>query len=140
MIQFNYLTDFSIEDEVRFISWVESIIKQYGFSISSVNYIFCDEGYLLEMNQKHLNHDSHTDIITFDYSEDLNLYVDLFISIDRIKVNAKNYKVELIHELLRIMSHGLLHCMGFDDKSIDSKKLMKEEEEKCIHLYFNQVV
>lgn len=135
MVEYSYLTDFLIEDESKFSNWLTSLVECYGHKILSVNYIFCNEDYLLELNQNHLDHNTHTDIITFDYSEDVNLFVDIFISVDRLKINAKTFNVDLLHELLRLMSHGLLHCMGFDDKTEDSKGLMRLEEDKCIHLY-----
>ncbi len=127
-------TDFILENQDKYIEWLISIAESHNNSISSLNYIFCSDDYLLDINKTYLNHDTYTDIITFPYSY-TPVESDIYISIDRIKENATLYKVKLEHELKRVMAHGLLHLLGFDDKSKDDKMKMKDEEDNAIDLF-----
>ena len=109
--------------------WFINTAKAESNSIKELNYVFCSDAYLLEMNQSYLNHDSYTDIITFDNSEtDMKVLGDIFISIDRIRENAKNFGVTETDELHRVMIHGLLHLLGYGDKSKTEKAKMTEKE------------
>lgn len=109
--------------------WFINTARAEGNCIKELNYVFCSDSYLLEMNQLYLKHDTYTDIITFDNSEtDMKVLGDIFISIDRIRENAKNFGVTETDELHRVMIHGLLHLLGYGDKSKTEKAKMTEKE------------
>ena len=95
-----------------------------------MSYIFCDDTYLLDINLQYLNHDTLTDIITFDYSDENTISGDIFISIQRVRDNAKKFNVDFEEELLRVMSHGVLHLLGFNDKTESDKDLMRNKRTK----------
>ena len=132
MINFYTETNFCLEHENEFLQWIETCIKSHGFDLGEINYIFVDDIYLHKMNRKFLDHDTFTDIITFDYTTGKLLSADIYISIDRIKENAEKYEVDFYNELSRVMIHGVLHLMGFKDKTEVEKKLMREQENKCL--------
>jgi probable rRNA maturation factor len=114
-------------------AWLIRVAKREGKSIGSLNYIFCTDTYLRKMNVQYLQHDYNTDVITFDNSEAKKIINgDVFISIDRVHANAKDYSTTFNDELHRVMVHGLLHLLGYDDKSASKKKEMREKEE--LHL------
>ncbi len=135
MIDFHFETDFKIGSESVYSDWVTQVITSEGFILRQVDYIFCDDAYLLDINQKHLGHDTYTDIITFDYSEGKSIAGDVFISIERIEENAKKFKEEFLNELLRVMAHGVLHLMGYSDKSEKEIAVMRQKEEEKIKLF-----
>ncbi len=127
--------DFKISHEKQLTEWIESVVHSHNFTILEINYIFCSDNYLLEINKQHLNHDYFTDIITFDNSEEsTQIESDVFISIDRIKENAANLSINMAAELHRVMIHGVLHLLGFGDKSKEEKRLMREKEDACLSL------
>ena len=132
MISFYTETNFCLEHENEFLSWIESCIYSHSFQLGEINYIFVDDVYLHKMNTKFLKHDTYTDIITFDYTIDDILSADIYISIERIKENAEKYKVDFYDELSRVMIHGVLHLMGFKDKTDEEKKEMRLQENKCL--------
>ncbi len=124
-----------LKNKVKLRDWFINTAKAEGNSIKELNYIFCSDDYLLEMNQSYLNHNTYTDIITFDNSEtDGKVLGDVFISIDRIKENAKNFGVTESEELHRVMIHGLLHLLGYGDKSKAEKTTMTEKENHYLTL------
>jgi len=135
MIDFHFETDFELKNSSDHSDWIRKIITSESFLTGDINYIFCDDAYLLEINQKYLNHDTYTDIITFDYSDGKTLNSDIYISIERVKENANSFKVEFSNELLRVMSHGVLHLCGFKDKSEEEASLMRSKEEEKIKLF-----
>ena len=135
MIEFHYATDFQLEIESKFADWVSRVISSEGGTCRQIDYIFCSDGYLLEMNKKYLSHDTFTDIITFDYSDGKRIGGDIFISIDRVKENAEIFKIDFEKELLRVMSHGLLHLFGFKDKSKEESIQMRSKEDEKIKLF-----
>lgn len=106
-------------------------------TIININYIFCNDEYLLGINNQYLNHDFYTDIITFPYKEGKEIEGEIFISIDRIRDNAIKQKTSFESELFRVISHGLLHLIGFNDKSPSQKKTMRNEENKAIELFYS---
>ncbi len=135
MIDFHYEADFVIEDEGRFADWISRLVVSEGRSHSQLDFIFCNDEYLLKINQDYLNHDTYTDIITFPY-EDLNgLAGDIFISVERVRDNASDFGVEFDTELKRVMAHGLLHLIGYGDKSEDEALLMRSKEDEKIKLF-----
>ena len=135
MIDFHYLTDTPIENETQYADWINRIISSEGSRIGQLDFIFCDDAYLLKINQDYLEHDTYTDIITFPYSEGEIISGDIFISVERIAENADTYGVELNTELLRVMAHGLLHLLGYGDKSDEDVELMRAKENEKIKLF-----
>lgn len=135
MISFNYETDFLLENESKYERWIQKIIIAENKQEGEINYVFCDDEYLLDINQKYLNHDYYTDIISFDYSVANELHGDIFISIDRVRENANEFKVSFHNELLRVMAHGVLHYCGYKDKTDDESILMRTKENESILLF-----
>lgn len=115
------------------IKWLEKIAIRESREIGELNYIFCSDDYLLKVNQEYLNHDFFTDIITFDYSES-HIEGDIYISVDRVKENAMSIEVSFKNELHRVLAHGLLHLLGYKDKSEKERKEMRLKEEACLSL------
>ncbi len=132
MISFNYETNFELPYEQEFSSWISKVIRSEKCKEGEINYIFCDDDYLLDINQKYLNHDTLTDIISFDYSVGKELHGDIYISVDRVKENAKDFEVDFKDEIRRVMVHGVLHYCGYKDKSEEDKKLMRSKEDHYI--------
>lgn len=126
---------FKLRDKNKIREWLESVAKEERKEISEIIYIFCSDEYLLNLNQKFLNHDTYTDIITFDYSEQNILAGEIYISIERVKENAKLYKVSFKEELLRVIVHGLLHLSGYKDKTKQEQKVMRNKEIEKLNLF-----
>lgn len=135
MIHYNYRTDFSLTNEVNYSIWIERILLSEGKDLGEIEYFFVDDDTLLDLNETHLQHDTFTDIITFDYVVHNLIQGDIFISIDRVKDNAKNLHADFHNELLRVMAHGLLHLCGYADKSVQEEKLMRQKEEEKIQMF-----
>lgn len=128
-------TDFRISHQPERSEWIASVIRTHTHSLNEISYIFCSDDHLLEINKLHLNHDYYTDIITFDHSEEDGLIeADIFISVDRVKENATVNTVSFEQEISRVMIHGVLHLLGFGDKTEEEKKLMREKEDACLSL------
>ncbi|MDD4739592.1 MAG: rRNA maturation RNase YbeY, partial [Bacteroidales bacterium] len=125
-VSFNFV---EIKDTLRqknkLKSWIKSIVEQNGMKVGDISYIFCSDDYLLEINQNYLQHDYYTDIITFDYTAGNKIAGDLFISIDRVVDNAKELNVSFEEELHRVIIHGVLHLLGFKDKTDKEAKQMR---------------
>ena len=131
MISFNYESDFKLELEPVYEKWIQQIIISENKTEGELNFIFCDDEYLLDINHRYLDHDYYTDIISFDYSLANELHGDIFISIDRVMENATTFNVSFLNELLRVMAHGILHYCGYKDKlEADSKEMRLKENEK----------
>ena len=128
MISFNYETAFSLDNETQLSDWIVMVISEEGYKLEEVNYIFCDDDYLLKLNVEFLKHDTLTDIISFDNSVGKIIQGDIYISIERVKDNAKDFKVSTIEELYRVMVHGILHYCGYKDKSESEERLMRQKE------------
>jgi len=121
---------FTLKDKLKLKKWIKETIGSEGYKLKELNYIFCSDEYLLQMNQQYLDHDTFTDIITFDNSEEEGKIIgDIFISIERIRENAKTFKVTEARELQRVIIHGALHLVGYPDKKPDDKKVMTEKED-----------
>lgn len=127
---FNEGITYTLKNKAIIRQWISNTIKSEGFKrISELSFVFCSDEYLLTVNQEYLDHDTYTDIITFDNSEDEEVISgDIFISIDRIKENAAKFKVAETDELHRVMIHGILHLCGYLDESKSAKALMTEKE------------
>ncbi len=127
---------FDLKEKKKSKNWLKSIALKEGYKMGDLNYIFMSDEALLKMNLQYLNHDTYTDIITFDNSEDhSSIYGDIFISIDRVKENAESFKTQFENELRRVLAHGLLHLCGYKDKSEEEAKLMREMEEQSLALW-----
>jgi rRNA maturation RNase YbeY len=114
-------------------TWVKLVIAAQQKKTGSINFIFCSDEYLLNLNQRYLHHNTFTDIITFDNSmQPETIEGDIFISIERVKENALRLKIDFNEELHRVMIHGILHLLGFDDKKPSAKKLMRKMEDACL--------
>ncbi|WP_034060428.1 rRNA maturation RNase YbeY [Lacinutrix jangbogonensis] len=128
MISFNYENDFKLPNEAVVSAWIASVISSENFKEDEINYVFCDDEYLHKLNVDFLNHDTLTDIISFDYSVGKTLQGDIFISTERVEDNAKDFKVTFENELYRVLVHGVLHYCGYKDKTDEDAKLMREKE------------
>lgn len=137
MILFNYETQFSLDNEVELKSWIEDLINSKKFSLGEINYIFCDDNYLHKLNVEFLNHDTLTDVISFDNTVGNLINGDIFISVERVKENAIDFNVPFSNELHRVMIHGILHFLGFKDKSISEINEMRSEENKALKILNN---
>ena len=135
MISFNYEIDFETLEETIYTNWISSVIISENKSEGEINYIFCDDDYLVEINQQYLNHDTLTDIISFDYSLGNEIHGDIYISIERVRENAEEFKVSFDEELKRVMIHGILHYCGYKDKSDSDELLMRSKEDEKIKLF-----
>lgn len=130
MINFNYETDFTLGDEQAFSDWLSAVIVSENKNEGEINYIFCDDEYLHKINLEYLNHDTLTDIISFDYTMGNEISGDIFVSIERVLDNAKDYKTLFEDELKRVLVHGILHYCGYKDKSEDDEELMRSKEDE----------
>jgi probable rRNA maturation factor len=116
--------------------WLKELEKQYHTKIENLNYVFVNDEKLLSINQDFLNHETYTDIITFNLAEhSLNIHGEIYISLDRVVENAHKFEVDFLDEILRVVAHGILHLIGFDDKKSTDKKQMRKEENNCIQRY-----
>ncbi|NEV92989.1 rRNA maturation RNase YbeY [Psychroflexus sp. YR1-1] len=134
-INFYSKTDFELPYKERHENWLTSVVKSEGKEAGELGYIFCSDIDLLEINETYLNHDTFTDIITFDYSEEEFISAEIYISIDRVKENAGTFNVEFEEELRRVMVHGVLHCCGYSDSSEELKAEMRALENKKLELF-----
>ena len=132
MISFNYETNFKLENEDCSEKWIQKIILNHNREEGEINYIFCDDAYLLKLNIEFLQHDTLTDIISFDNSLGRLVGGDIFISIERVADNANDFKVSFLEELQRVMIHGVLHYIGFSDKTPESQKEMTTQENNAL--------
>ena len=135
MIDFVYNTDFRLDNKEIFSRWLISVANDEGFLIDTLVFLFVDDNEILEMNKKFLKHDYYTDVITFGELEDKKISGDIAISIERVLDNSKTYGVEFEDELKRVMAHGLLHIMGYDDRKSNDKSVMSEKENKAIKMF-----
>ena len=135
-IQFNFLEAVSLTDRTRLKRFIATLFKKEKKVLAELNYIFCSDEYLLEMNRQFLHHDYYTDIITFDLSEPgHSINAEIYISVDRVKDNAAQFGASVKRELHRVMFHGALHLCGYGDKTGQEEKVMREKEEAYLTLY-----
>ncbi|NEW81611.1 MAG: rRNA maturation RNase YbeY [Mariniphaga sp.] len=116
-------------------TWLKLVVLKYGFITGELSYIFCNDEYLKSINSKYLNHDYYTDIVTFDYREGKVVSGDMFISVDRVIENAELFQCNVNDEFLRVIVHGLLHLLDFNDSNDLEKLIMREKENECIFMY-----
>jgi len=134
MINFYNETDFNLQNQESIREWVSKIIVSESHEEGEIDYIFCNDSYLHNLNLSFLNHDTLTDIITFDNSLGKQVFAEIYISIERVKENAETYKVEFETELHRVIIHGLLHCCGYKDKTEAEQKIMTKKENASLEL------
>ncbi len=135
MISFNYETEFELTNEEQISDWLSKVIISENKKEGDINYIFCDDEYLVEINQQYLDHDTLTDIISFDYSVGNELHGDIFISVERVRGNAEEFNVSFEEELQRVLVHGVLHYCGYKDKSEADELIMRNKEDEKIKLF-----
>jgi probable rRNA maturation factor len=134
MIQFFYE---NLPESVNtdYTKWLEDIILSEGKKLGEINYIFCDDEYLLKVNQDYLQHDYYTDIITFDYVKGKTISGEIFVSLQRISDNASTLSRDYEEELRRVLAHGILHLSGYKDKTEEEEKLMRNKEDHYLAKY-----
>ena len=130
--------DFELVDAHKVRKWLTHVIQRRGKSVGNINYLFCDDEYLLGVNQHYLDHDTYTDIITFDYVAGGLISGDIMISVDRVGENAEKYNVPFLDELHRVIVHGVLHLMGQGDKSDEEAHQMRLLEEEALALFHEE--
>ena len=135
MISFNYETDFELGNEPAFEDWISRVILSEGKKEGEINYIFCDDDYLNKLNVEYLEHDTLTDVISFDYCVGNELHGDVFISVERVADNAKDFGVTFADELQRVIVHGILHYCGYKDKGEVEELLMRSKEDEKIAMF-----
>lgn len=132
MIEFDSQIDFHIENEQDIKTWIESIVVSEGFKLGEILYIFCDDDFLHDINVKFLNHDTLTDIITFDYNLGKQINSEIYISIPRVKENAHSFNTTFENELHRVMIHGILHLCGYKDETDSQEAEMRLKEDLAL--------
>ncbi|MCC5946614.1 MAG: rRNA maturation RNase YbeY [Bernardetiaceae bacterium] len=138
---FSEQIDFDIANPDAYRKWLNLLIQEEEMQLENLNYIFCDDNYLHDMNMRYLQHDTLTDVITFDFSDIENiLHGDIFISISRVRDNAQDLNIDFKYELQRVMAHGVLHLCGYGDKHEDEIILMREKENYYIEKAKNIVL
>ena len=128
--------EFTIPFPQKTIQWIQQTVSAESHELSSLNFIFCDDAYLHSINKQYLQHDDFTDVITFSYAENPHrIEGDIFISIDRVKENAAAFQTSFNDELHRVMIHGVLHLLGYNDKSESERQIMRKKENSYLSLY-----
>lgn len=128
--------DFKVVNPLKTKKWIKNASFSEGYEVSQLNYIFCSDEYLLEINKQYLDHDYFTDIITFDNSEeDKQLEGDIYISVDRVRDNAETFHTDFDSEMRRVLIHGLLHLVGYEDSSEALKTAMRAKEDEYLRLF-----
>jgi rRNA maturation RNase YbeY len=135
MINFNYESEFNLDNETEVANWLATVILSESKKEGEINYIFCDDLYLHKINLEYLNHDDLTDIISFDYTMGNEIAGDIFISVERVRENAIDFKVSFEEELKRVMVHGVLHYCGYKDKGEADEWLMRSKENDKLALF-----
>lgn len=138
MAGINYFSQkprFKLKNPVKTSTWIRKVIKKEGKSLRSLNYVFCTDEYLREMNIQFLKHRTYTDIITFNYNPSkMEIEGEIYISVDRVRENAETFQTDFPTELNRVIIHGVLHLLGFNDKTKAEKTAMREKEDACLSL------
>ncbi|PVW15158.1 rRNA maturation RNase YbeY [Marixanthomonas spongiae] len=132
MIEFYAETDFELTDSKQIAEWITNTIIEEGYKVGELVYVFCDDQYLHKLNVQFLNHDTLTDIISFDNSLGKQINGEIYISIERVKENADHYNVSFKNELHRVIIHGILHYCGYKDKTEDEASLMRIKENEAL--------
>lgn len=136
-ISFQSNINFNLSNKRKVKTWIKNVVTKYGFKIGDVTILFTDDEYIKELNIKYLNHQYFTDILTFDYSSGLVLNGDIVISIDTVRSNSILYSTSIDDELLRVIIHGFLHLLGFNDKSSEESRKMRELEDGALNIFYS---
>ena len=134
MIEFYSETDFKVEDTKALSHWISKIILHENHELGDLTYVFCDDAYLHKLNVQFLNHDTLTDIISFDNSLGKQIHGEIYISVERVKENAGTYQVAFLEELHRVIIHGVLHFCGYKDKTKKQQETMSCKENEALDL------
>ncbi|WP_310994280.1 rRNA maturation RNase YbeY [Aequorivita marina] len=134
MIDFNFETDFQLENQTRLSAWITNIVTREGFELGDLLYVFCDDDYLHKLNVEFLNHDTLTDILSFDYKVGKQINGEIFISVERVAENAQDFNTSFNDELHRVMIHGILHFCGYKDKTEEEEASMRYIEDEALKL------
>jgi rRNA maturation RNase YbeY len=130
-----YDIEYQLPNTEKITDWITEVIENKGFKVGEINYLLCSDDYILESNKKFLSHNYLTDIITFDYSSKRKISGDVLISIPTVSVNAERFGVTFFNELLRVIIHGVLHLMGYDDHTDEEKQTMRNAENIALLFY-----
>lgn len=131
---YNQEIDFRLKEKAKIRRWISQVVENECKTIGEISYVFCTDTYLLDINQQYLKHNTYTDIVTFDYTEEGKISGDLFISVERVTENAQRFSVNFEHELKRVLVHGILHLCGYKDKSEEDEKVMRAREDYYLSL------
>lgn len=134
-IVFSSANEFELRQEKSIRNWLFSTIESENKNLGEIGFVFCDDAFLLNLNQEYLQHDTFTDIISFDYSFGNTLQGEIYISTERVKENAEKYDTSFENELRRVMVHGVLHLCGYKDKTTEEKEKMKQKEDEKLQLF-----
>lgn len=134
-INFYSENEFELDQPGKYSSWLERVVARENRELEEISYVFCDDAYLLGLNKQYLDHDTYTDIISFDYSVGKVLQGEIYISTERVRENASEYGVSFEEELRRVMVHGVLHLCGYKDKTAEEAALMRSKEEENMQLF-----
>ena len=135
MIDYHYQTDFELERPKEYTEWIIKCIHKLGGKPGPINFIYCSDDDLLKVNQEYLDHDFYTDIITFQYEAAPVISGDIYISVDRVLDNAKTFKEKFQREMKRVMIHGVLHLLGYQDKTEEEKIEMRSKETEMMGMF-----
>ena len=138
MINFNYESEFTLDNEEAIASWLSDVIISENKTEGEINYIFCDDDYLHKINVEYLNHDTLTDIISFDYTMGNEIGGDIFVSVERVLDNSKDYNTSFDDELKRVLVHGVLHYCGYKDKTEADEELMRSKEDEKLAMFLTE--
>ncbi|MBK6729773.1 MAG: rRNA maturation RNase YbeY [Bacteroidetes bacterium] len=125
---------FQLKNKTKVKAWILEVISKHGKSCKELQFFFCDDEFLLALNQEYLKHNTFTDIITFNYNQGNTISGEIYISIDRVIENATNYEKSFINELCRVIIHGILHLLGFNDITEDEQQYIKQKEDSMLEL------
>lgn len=134
-INFSSKNSFELNNKAAYCDWLIAVLSSESKTLGELSYVFCDDNDILQINQTYLDHDTFTDIITFDYSEDDCISAELFISTERVKENAKTFGISFENELQRVLVHGVLHCCGYEDSTDELKTKMRRLEDEKMKLF-----
>lgn len=135
MIEFFNKSELALSFSKKYTDWIITILEIEKKTVGELTFIYCHDNFLLSMNQEYLGHDYYTDVITFDYSKEDLIEGDVFISVDRVRENAQDYGVSFETELRRIMAHGVMHLVGYKDKTKQDKEVMTSKEDWALNLF-----
>ena len=133
-ISFYSVGTFSLKTEAAVAACIKAIAAEESRKVGDITFVFCDDNYLLKINKEFLDHDTYTDIITFDYSHGNEVISEIYVSVDRVEENAKKYKQTFENEIHRVMIHGVLHLCGYNDKLAEDKQIMRDKENHYLSL------